>query len=135
MQTIGYDSDVDCIDVQVNTLDKLAEQLSFSKIDFLKIDVEGNELSVLKGAKNLLSQGAIDFVQIEFGHAARAARVYLHDIFNFISEYEYTFFVIMPKGLMPLDFSPSIENRYSCINFLIARNGILNKLDGHILKK
>ena len=109
--------------------------MNISKIDFLKIDVEGNELSVLKGAKSLLSQGAIDFIQIEFGHGARAARIYLHDIVNFIKEYEYTIFVIKPTGLMPLDFSPFTENRYSYINFLLAKNSVLSKLNGHILEK
>lgn len=57
MRTIGYKKDVESIEVQSNTLDELAKQFSISKIDFLKIDVEGNELSVLKGAKSLLSSG------------------------------------------------------------------------------
>ena len=87
----------------------------------------------------MLSQGAIDFIQIEFGHSARAARIYLHDIVNFIvesaKEYEYTIFVIKPTGLMPLDFSPFTENRYSYINFLLAKNSVLSKLNGHILEK
>ena len=49
MREIGYQEGIDCIDVQGNTLDELATQLNILKIDFLKIDVEGNELSVLKG--------------------------------------------------------------------------------------
>jgi len=36
MRTIGYKEGVDCIEVQSNTLDELAKQLSISKIDFLK---------------------------------------------------------------------------------------------------
>lgn len=135
MQTIGYKEGVDCIDVQSNTLDELAKQLNISKIDFLKIDVEGNELSVLKGAKSLLSEEAIDFIQIEFGHASRAAHIYLHDIVHFVNEYDYTIFVIKPTGFLPLDFSPFTENRYSYINFLLARSGVLSKLDGYILEK
>ena len=83
----------------------------------------------------MLAAGAIDFIQLEFGHAARAAGVYLHDIVHFVNEYDYQIFVIKPSGLLPLDFSPFSENRYSYINFLLAKRGVLGELKGHILKR
>jgi hypothetical protein len=135
MQKIGYTDGTDRIEVQSITLDELARVSSVSRINFLKIDVEGAELQVLRGASVMLSQGNVDFIQIEFGHAARASRTYLHDIVNFIDNFEYTIFVIKPKGFLPLNFSPFIENRYSCINLLIARNDVLGDLTGHILKR
>jgi FkbM family methyltransferase len=135
MREIGYQDGVDCIEVQSNTLDELTKRLGISKIDFLKIDVEGNELSVLMGARSLLSQGAIDYIQLEFGHASRAAHVYLHDIVHFVNEFDYTIFVIKPSGFMSLKFSPFTENRYSYINFLLARNDVISKLNGSILEK
>ena len=36
-------------------------------IDFLKIDTEGYDLEVLKGFRGLITQGAIDFIQVEAG--------------------------------------------------------------------
>jgi FkbM family methyltransferase len=135
MREIGYSDELDCVEVQCTTLDELAGQLKILRIDFLKIDVEGNELSVLQGAKSSLSTGAIDFIQIEFGHAARAAGVYLHDIINFVNEYDYKIFVIKPSGLLPLDFTPFTENQYSYINFLLAQNSVLDELEGHILSR
>lgn len=46
--------DIEVIDVEIKTLDGLVgDQQS---IEFIKIDVEGAELGVLKGAKNLLQQ-------------------------------------------------------------------------------
>lgn len=50
--------------VPVITLDTFAEQKKLGEIGFVKIDVEGFELSVLKGASRLLSQkriGALSF--------------------------------------------------------------------------
>lgn len=135
MKKIGYTDEVDCIDVQTTTLDELISKMDISKINFLKIDIEGNELSALRGAQSLLSSGSINFIQIEFGHAARAAGVYLHDIVNFINEYDYNIFVIKPAGLLPLDFSPFTENRYSYINFLMVKNSIQDELKDLILKR
>lgn len=40
--------------MKVETLDKIADKEGIRNIDLLKIDAEGNELSVLKGAFNLL---------------------------------------------------------------------------------
>lgn len=135
MRTIGYNENVDSVEVRCITLDALADQLGIAAIDFLKVDVEGHEFFVLKGASELLGQERISFIQIEFGHAARAAGVYLHDIVRFIAQYQYKIFVIKPSGLLPLDFSPFTENRYSYINFLIARTSALSELQGQILRR
>ena len=135
MRAIGYAESVDCIEVSTETLDNLAARLDISDILFLKIDVEGNELSVLKGAAVLLGRGAVEFIQIEFGHAARAARVYLHDIVSFVGRYEYDMFIIKPNGLERLDFTPFTENRYAYVNLLIARRASLPKLRSDILQR
>lgn len=135
MQSIGYAESAECIEVECETLDNLTKRLNIPEVLFLKIDVEGNELSVLKGAKSLLAHESIEFIQIEFGHASRAARVYLHDIVDFVNQYKYEIFVIKPKGLLPLDFTPFTENRYSYINFLIVSKRALGKLRGKVLKE
>lgn len=52
--------------VRTTTLDDVRA----GNIDFLKIDVEGAELLVLKGAKNLLAKRKIRFIQVEtVGHS------------------------------------------------------------------
>lgn len=50
---------------EVITLDSFLEQHSISQIDFLKIDVEGFETEVLKGATNFLRNGKIKFIYAE----------------------------------------------------------------------
>lgn len=48
--------------VRMTTVDKLAEEYHFERIDFLKTDTEGHDLKVLSGAARLLSEKKIDFV-------------------------------------------------------------------------
>jgi FkbM family methyltransferase len=43
--------------VGVKTLDKLAEEFNLTKIDLVKIDVDGEEVSVINGSKKLLING------------------------------------------------------------------------------
>ena len=44
------------ISVQVTTLDAYLQQNRINSVDFIKIDVEGGELDVFRGAQNLLQQ-------------------------------------------------------------------------------
>lgn len=53
--------------VQVDTLDSFCESLGLTRINVLKIDTEGNDLDVLRGAEALIAEGAIDFIQVETG--------------------------------------------------------------------
>lgn len=51
--------------VKVTTIDEFCEAKSVSKIDLLKIDVEGFEFEVLKGSNKSLTNGVITAIQIE----------------------------------------------------------------------
>ena len=48
--------------VKTQTLDNFCLEKKISNIDVLKIDTEGNELNVLKGAKRLLSENKINLI-------------------------------------------------------------------------
>lgn len=53
------------IDVEVTTLDDYCEKKSIDRIDILKMDTQGTELDVLRGAQKLLSRRAITMVYVE----------------------------------------------------------------------
>lgn len=59
------------IEVEVTTLDLLAEQFNLGRVDLVKVDVEGFELDVLKGAAHVINAFNPRFV-IEFNSYAIA---------------------------------------------------------------
>ena len=81
-----------------------------SKVDFLKIDVEGGELSVLNGFENALSDGKIDIVQFEYGKVNLITRHFLGDFFAFFSKHGFKVGKIYPKGVDFKDYDLSDED-------------------------
>ena len=53
--------------IEVTTLDDYCSKNNINRIDLLKLDIEGNELEALRGAKDLLKNRCIQFIQFEFG--------------------------------------------------------------------
>lgn len=62
---IGASSTVGTMRVPVTTLDWFAETRGINRVSLLKIDVEGFEPEVLRGARRLLSTRAIDLILFE----------------------------------------------------------------------
>ena len=87
--------------VDVVTLDIFATNHNISVIDLLKIDTEGHELEVLKGAKHLLRRGGIKAIQFEFGEVNVVSRVFFRDFCDLLPNYK--FHRMLRSGLIALD--------------------------------
>jgi len=93
------------------TLDSFCTRNNINNISFLKIDTEGNELSVLKGAEQYIKEGRIDAIQFEYGGTYIDAHVLLKDIYSFFDNKPYDIFKIMRRGLMNCNtYTGDLEN-------------------------
>lgn len=91
--------------VSVTTLDQFAVDRGIKLIHLLKIDTEGNELEVLKGAAGLLREGRIKAIQFEFNEMNIVSRVFFNDFCKAIPNCK--FYRMLRNGLGPLDpYSP-----------------------------
>ena len=52
--------------VECETLDTFCAKVGVDQIDVLKIDTEGHDLAVLRGARRLLAEARLQFIYIEF---------------------------------------------------------------------
>jgi len=64
-QLHNKDKTKDNLKVKTMTLDTYINLNRIKKIDILKIDTQGHELHVLKGAKNVLKKSIISFIEVE----------------------------------------------------------------------
>ena len=73
------------------TIDEYINQRELSKIDIVKIDVEGNELSILKGMRNLLeSQNHLNIiVEIHKGHLLSQG-IEPKEVYDFLQKFGFS---------------------------------------------
>jgi FkbM family methyltransferase len=88
--------------VHLRRLDEVCGELGITSIDLLKVDAEGHDIAVLRGAGAMLGDGRVHAIQFEHGGAAPDARVFLRDFFDLLSE-THRIHRILPDGLWPLD--------------------------------
>jgi FkbM family methyltransferase len=77
--------------VQSKTIDTYCKENNIEKIDYLKIDVEGAEMMVLEGAKEMLKTNKIIAGQFEIGSTLDDAGIKKEDIFSYLQNYGYEF--------------------------------------------
>jgi len=107
--------------VAIKKLDDYCSDNKIQKIDFLKIDVEGNEMEVLKGAKRMLEENNIKIIQLEYGGTYIDAGILLKDLFDFFKDFSFSFYKILFNGIQPVCYTKDLENFQYC-NYLIINN-------------
>ena len=78
--------------VNTTTIDTYCVEHQIHKINFLKIDVEGNELFVLEGANEMLKAGNIDYVQFEYGACFYDAGISFQQVWELLTFYGFKVF-------------------------------------------
>ena len=92
------------IRVDCTTIDRFCSECSIKKIDVLKIDTEGFDLEVLKGATSMLAHKAIKFIYFEFNDIAPrsdASGGALVPIDQLIRAYGYRFIATYTDYVIP----------------------------------
>lgn len=97
-------------DVNAMTLDDFARECGIDHIALLKIDVEGHELAVLKGARHLLASQAIDILYVEAGMDPQSSQqTYYRTIEDELRGHDYRLFRIYEQKNEWLDDSPALR--------------------------
>jgi len=111
--------------VKLEILDDYCEEYDIDHIHFLKMDVEGHELKVLKGASRMLNEGKIDFIQFEFGIANLVSKIFLHEFFKLLEGYDI--YRVLKNGVYKIEYNERYEV-FLTSNYLAIKKDGKNKL-------
>jgi FkbM family methyltransferase len=84
--------------VTITTLDAYCRSAGVAAIDYLKIDTEGHDLQVLRGAADMIGRCAVRCIQFEYGSTNVDSRDLLRDFFAFFAERSYRLYKIHSDG-------------------------------------
>jgi len=87
----------------VRTGDWYMETAGVECVSFLKVDVEGDDLSTLRGFERTLNERRILAIQFEHGEPSVESRTFLRDIVGFLVTFDFTCFQLYPRSLEKVD--------------------------------
>ena len=109
--------------VDLTSIDQYASRNNLSKIDFLKIDCEGNEIPVLRGASETLSKNIVKAVQFEYNVTYLPGRFQLKDAFDLLQPWGFRLYKITPKRLIFKGSYSVTDEDYRFSNYLAVAKG------------
>jgi FkbM family methyltransferase len=103
--------------VHLTTLDYFVEQNNISHISLLKIDAEGHDPDVIKGAERLIANQNIGVIQFEYNWRWIFGNNFLRNVFMNLSENGYHLGKVTPKGIQffprySIELETFVESNY-----------------------
>lgn len=85
--------------ISLSTVDEFCAGHDIDRIRLLKVDAEGHDLAVMRGAERMLGRQAVDLVQFEYNLRWIDARVFLVDAFQLLQGHGYRIGKVTPRGV------------------------------------
>jgi FkbM family methyltransferase len=101
--------------------DTFCREHAIERIAFLKIDVEGHELAVLRGFAAALDEARIGALQFEYGGSWIDARTYLKDAFELLQPRGYALGKLFPDGVVWHEHYDYVLETFQYANFVAVR--------------
>ena len=133
MNKIGYLPKSKSIILMTSTVDNYVYKNNIKKVDYVKIDAEGAEYRILLGMKKTLTNKMIKYIHLEFGHAAMADKRYIKDYYDYLVQFGYDMYIIKPKGIQRIEYTPYLENEYDYINLFFSLSENIHKINIKLL--
>jgi len=112
--------------ITTDTLDHFCSEQGIHHINFVKIDAEGHDFFVIKGASGLIEAERIDCIQFEYNRCWIDSRTFLKDVFTVIEGSPYSLLRIRSDRLELLPDWHSELERYFEANYALVHDRVLD---------
>ncbi|MBL4595582.1 MAG: FkbM family methyltransferase [Robiginitomaculum sp.] len=122
LMTSQFQADMHEISVPVRKLSAVLAETGcdYSNV-FLKIDTEGHEAAVMRGAEQMLDKSVCVAILFEYSFAWAEANERIEDTFQFLNGLGYDFYRVLPVGLEHLRFITRDMAQVQYCNYLAIK--------------
>ena len=114
--------------ILLSTVDEFCSDTGIREVALLKIDAEGHDLAVVRGAREMLARHAIELVQFEYNWRWVESRSFLFDAFEYLEDLGYRVGKVCPRGIEVYPrWHPELES-FREANYLAFRPVWLDRL-------
>lgn len=113
--------------VETVRLDNYMQESGLNHVDFLKIDIEGHELSAFLGMGKYLDSNFVDFIQFEYGGANLDSHTSLMELYALLKNAGFRIAKIMPNGIDFRHYQPWMDN-FQYANYVAISQRVVNGL-------
>jgi FkbM family methyltransferase len=113
--------------VNITTIDNEVKRNDVDCINLMKVDVEGYEAEVLRGASESLKKGIIECVQFEYGENWIYSGNTITEVISFLSKMGFKTFLLQP-GSIESEHIKILGEYFSYSNFISIREDKLEKI-------
>lgn len=113
------------IEVPVVSLDAFLDEHAIASVDYAKLDTEGYEMPILRGARKSLQSRRIRCLQFEYGGAWLDAGESLRNAGMLLREVGCSMYRLLPDGLLPVRYDHRHDENFKYANFVVTSDEAL----------
>jgi FkbM family methyltransferase len=118
------------VSIPTRRADSYCEEHGIHTVHLLKVDAEGHDFTVLRGAERLFREERVKVAQFEYNHRWVYGRHYLKDVFDFVQGLPYAVGKLTPAGVEVYDAWHFELERFFENNYLVIHRSLLDLLPG-----
>lgn len=118
------------VPIQTRRADSYCAAHGIERVHLLKVDAEGHDFSVLRGAERLFREERVMVAQFEYNHRWVYARHFLKDVFDFVRGMPYAVGKLTPEGVELYEEWHFELERFFENNYVVVHRGLVDRLPG-----
>lgn len=122
------DPNATTIEVEIDTAEARATAAAIDELDLLKIDAEGHDLEVIRGARKLLDEKRVRAVQFEYNFRWLYGKHLLKEAFEIASQTEYAIGIVQPGEVMFFENWQAENERFFEANYVLVRKDVAQRI-------
>lgn len=112
--------------VDTTTLSTFFANNAIASAQLVKCDAEGHDLAIMRGARDLLSEGRIDVLQFEYNYTWVFTRSLLKDVFDLVEGLPYVIGRVCPDSVEIYEaWHPELDRFFHCNYLLIKKSALV----------